>query len=58
MKNLNKLVKRIEKDIDAISESVSEPVNSVIEFVKGHKKLIIILVVIYLTSRFLFSEEE
>ena len=55
---MEKTIKKIEKDIISLSDSVKEPLSSIVGFIKKHKKIIIILAVIYFSYKYLFDEED
>jgi hypothetical protein len=58
MNKFSKTFKNVENDLEGLIESVKAPANSVLEFIKNHKKLIFTLVVGYLVYRYLFYDEE
>ena len=55
--SLEKSIKKIEKDIDKLLEKADAPIKEVGDFIKGHKKILITLAIIYLVYRYLFEED-
>jgi hypothetical protein len=51
-------LEKIESFIEEVKEKGEEVFETVIEFVKEHKKLIFSGIIIYLIYKFLFTEEE
>lgn len=55
---MDDLTKKVEKELDSLSDKVSSTVKDVVAFVKKHKKIIVAIVAIYFVYKFLFDEGE
>ena len=55
---INKALTRLEGDIEKISDSLHDPIQSIWGFIKRHKKVLIAAGAIYLVYRYLFSERK
>lgn len=58
MKKINESFEKLENDIEKVSGMVEEPVENMMTFIKEHKKVLMIVAIIYIIYRYLFSEDE
>lgn len=57
MKDLKNILIDIEEKATKLEEKSSEPIMSVIKFIKSHQRLLISIGIIYLIGRFIFDED-
>ena len=55
---MDKAITKLESDLSGLEGKLTDPINQVIEFVKDHKKILIVLGITYLVYRYLFSDED
>lgn len=62
MKKLEKTITQIENDVETFAKKifgeVKKPVESIVNFVKKHKKILAILAVAYIGFNYLFAETD
>ena len=55
---MEKTIKKVEKDINSLSRTVKEPLQSVIVFVRKHRRLLVVVALLYIAYSYMFNEEE
>lgn len=62
MKKLEKTITKIEGDVETFAKKlfgeVKKPVENTVNFVKKHKKILLIVAVIYIGFNYLFAESD
>ena len=58
MKKLNNLADEIQAAIEKVITKAEEPVKKVLEFAKKHKRLIFIIVLTYITFKYVFGSDD
>jgi hypothetical protein len=53
---IEKVFTNAEEKIEEIMDGVKKPLDNVVDFIKKHKKIIFMLVILYATYSYLFDE--
>jgi len=49
---------KLEKEIESLTGKAETMVDDIVEYAKKHRKLILVVLIFYLTSKYFFGEEE